>query len=241
MFLHVDIGHVLMNMLGLWWFGVELEHVWGWRKFLVFYFACGIGASIIDMVVLDFIVHSEDYFSLGASGAVFGVLTAFGLLFPRRQLRLWFFIPMQARTAVILFAIYELYAGITQLDNVGHFAHLGGALVGFLLVHYGSNWFSRFQFSRPPQAQAASAEGDAEAGAGGQHVSRRAAVPQVHNHNPGPFTMEHAGATVDVSQERLDELLARLENGASYRDLSGEEKAIVAEAARRAASPAAQE
>lgn len=229
-FLHNGFRHIIFNMLGLYWFGTELEDVWGWKKFLLFYLICGIGANVIDSIVLDFIIKEEEYYALGASGAIFGVLTAYALLFPRRQIYMMFFVPMPARTAVIVYALFEIYAGVTRMDNGGHFAHLGGALIGLLMVRIGRRAYSRFQFTRPTHP------GDPPPGENGRKEKEEPAstTPSPPKSSPAPFTMEHNGSTIEVSREQLDELLDRLQMGrARYADLSDLEKAIVSEAAKR--------
>jgi len=160
MFMHGGIGHIFSNMFGVFMFGSILEKVWGAKRFLFFYMATGFGAVVLHMLVQGFLVYQSTgsvnpsmalleahpeawgtYFSstVGASGALFGVLIAFGMLFPNTELYLMFIpIPVKAKYFVSLYVVYELYRGITmsQGDNVAHFAHLGGALFGFLLVKY---------------------------------------------------------------------------------------------------------
>ena len=162
MFMHGGVAHLLFNMLALWMFGSILENVWGSKRFLIFYILCGLGAAFLHLGVLY--VEMADKFALynqyvgrvadtealenlraylnsptvGASGAVFGCLAAFGYLFPNSVIYLYFFIPMKAKWFVILYAGLELWLGVKNSagDNVAHWAHLGGALVGFLLVLY---------------------------------------------------------------------------------------------------------
>lgn len=197
LFLHGSFWHLFSNMLGLWMFGSVLENLWGPRKFLTFYFVCGLGAGLLQLV---FLMHDiqpvlnqcaevqlhpsadainafynrfeagphtkaviEQYgrdlgnpeairaFSrdikeikdmylnnptLGASGAVFGVLAAFVYLFPNVYLYFYFFIPVKAKWAGLAYFAFEVYSGVVNHpgDNIAHWAHIGGGLVGFLLV-----------------------------------------------------------------------------------------------------------
>jgi rhomboid-like protein len=158
MFMHGSISHIFFNMFGLYMFGTVLERVWGAKRFLLFYFITGFGAVVLHMLVQAIIVHNftgsfdptaaqinaepgvmETYFSstVGASGALFGILIGFGMLFPNTELMLLFFpVPIKAKYFVTMYVILELYMGISMSrgDNVAHFAHLGGALFGFILV-----------------------------------------------------------------------------------------------------------
>ena len=156
MFLHGGFWHLAMNMYGLFLFGRILERVWGSKRFLFFYFATGLGAGLLYMLVegikykMDlgtFFPFSEGLINysipvLGASGAVFGVLIAFAMLFPNTELMLLFFpAPIKAKYLIGAYVAYELFRGIqsvitTQSDGVAHFAHLGGALFGFIIVKY---------------------------------------------------------------------------------------------------------
>ncbi len=169
MFMHGGFLHIFSNMYALFLFGTVLERVWGPQRFLLFYFLTGFGAELLHLGVQAWQVYNftgsifatdanlnqfytlqEIYFipTVGASGAVFGVLAAFGMLFPNTELMLLFPpIPLKAKVFVVLYIIWELYRGIAMQagDNIAHFAHLGGALMGFLLVKYW-NRDNRFLF-----------------------------------------------------------------------------------------------
>ena len=161
LFMHGSFTHILFNMLALWMFGSILENLWGSKRFLVIYMLCGLGAALMHLGVLYMEMDKVmDYFqqlpfdqqqqllysdrfkvntpTVGASGAVFGCLAAFGYLFPNSLIYLYFFIPIKAKWFVIIYAGLELWLGVQNSagDNVAHWAHLGGALVGFLLVLY---------------------------------------------------------------------------------------------------------
>ncbi len=121
-------------MLSLWMFGGPLEDTWGTRRFLHFYFFCGIGAGVC-VVVLNALTGSMDTRTIGASGAVFGILIAFGMLFPRAIIYLFLMFPIEARWFVlILGAIVFLSAIGDSGGGVSHYAHLGGLLFGYLWV-----------------------------------------------------------------------------------------------------------
>lgn len=134
-FLHGDMTHLFFNMLGLWMFGTELELMWGQRRYLQFLGASVIVAALTQMV---FTLLSGNFMpTVGASGALFGLLLAYGLLFPNRTIMPLFPpIPMKARTFVMVFGGLELLFGLTGGGGVAHFAHLGGMLGGWLMIRY---------------------------------------------------------------------------------------------------------
>jgi len=204
LFMHGDFFHFFFNMFALWMFGNMLENLWGAKRFLIFYFLCGLGAAAMHLATLSIEYHylqqevagflsrttptefqvflkenpavfryfnnleiyklqqawpadvsNSNYIdiaqslakeyqrvslnvpTLGASGAVFGTLAAFGYLFPNTKIYIYFFFPIKAKWFVILYAAAELWMGVNNSGgNVAHFAHLGGALIGFLLVYY---------------------------------------------------------------------------------------------------------
>jgi membrane associated rhomboid family serine protease len=125
--------HILFNMLVLWMFGRILENVWGPKRFLLFYLVCGVGAAAAHLAVQYFTGGYSA--AVGASGALMGIMVAFAYLFPNTELYLMFIpIPIKAKWAVIAYVVYDLVFGIYGSDNVAHFAHLGGAITGFILV-----------------------------------------------------------------------------------------------------------
>jgi len=130
MFLHSTswLGHLLLNMLMLWMFGAEVERALGTREFVKYYFVCGIGAGLTSCLMF------WDNRTIGASGAVFGVMLAYAFLFPNRQILFWYIFPMSALTFVLLCTGIELYSLLSLSDNVAHIAHLGGMLFGYLYL-----------------------------------------------------------------------------------------------------------
>jgi membrane associated rhomboid family serine protease len=130
MFLHSTgwIFHVVLNMAMLWMFGTEVERAWGTRAFIRYYFVCGIGAALTTCALFP---HS---LTIGASGAVFGVMLAYALMFPNRQILFWFIFPMRAVSFVLICAALELAQLLEMQDGVAHIAHLGGLLFGYLYL-----------------------------------------------------------------------------------------------------------
>jgi len=161
MFMHGGWDHLFFNMFALWMFGSILENVWGGKRFLTYYILCGLGSAVLHLAVLYYemtpvmealrsypidqqqqLLYSPEFrvneATLGASGAIFGCLAAFGYLFPNSLIYLYFFVPIKAKWFVLMYAGMELFLGVRNSagDNVAHWAHLGGALVGIILVIY---------------------------------------------------------------------------------------------------------
>ncbi len=134
MFLHGGFWHLFFNMFALWMFGSEIEQLWGRRAFLTYYFVTGLGGGLTYCLTS----WGSQAPLVGASGAIFGLLLAYGLLFPERQILLYFIIPIRAKWFVLLFGVFELLAAQQRsLDGIGHFAHLGGMLFGYLWLKAG--------------------------------------------------------------------------------------------------------
>lgn len=133
MFLHASLGHIFFNLFALWMFGQAIENFWGTHQFTVYYFLTGIGAALLHMLI-----GGGGAPTLGASGAVYGILLAFGMMFPERRIMLLIPpIPLKAKYFVAIFGAIELISGLSRTNSgVAHFAHLGGMLVGFILIKY---------------------------------------------------------------------------------------------------------
>ena len=175
MFMHGNFSHILFNMFALWMFGNVLENYWGPKRFLIYYMITGIGAAVIQLLVIYVQVHYAELSltadqiaqvretgyqiyqnnqnfgdplmgklnalynltTIGASGAVFGLLLAFGMSFPNSLIYIYFFIPMKAKWFVVIYGAIELFSGVYYTgSNVAHFAHLGGMLFGYFMIVY---------------------------------------------------------------------------------------------------------
>lgn len=159
MFMHANFQHIFFNMFALWMFGRTLEHVLGPKRFLTYYLVCGIGAGLVQEVVqyAEYALHLSHYdgvntgisvipmaeylnmmTTVGASGAVYGILLAFGMLFPNSEMYVFPLpFPIKAKFFVIGYALIELYSGFSaSADGIAHFAHLGGMIFGFFLIMY---------------------------------------------------------------------------------------------------------
>jgi len=173
MFMHGNFAHIFFNMFALWMFGNSIENAWGPKRFLIFYMVCGIGAGLTQELVQYIQLHDivenyqyvrlsgqnipvDDYLNMlttvGASGAVYGILLAFGMMWPDSRIYIYFAIPIKAKYFVIIYGLLELFMGFNSVDNVAHFAHVGGMLWGFLLIlywrHKDNGWTPRFKIRR---------------------------------------------------------------------------------------------
>jgi membrane associated rhomboid family serine protease len=136
-FLHGGFAHIFFNMFGLYMFGSDIERLFGARFYAGYYFASVLAAAVVHLVVSAWL-GAPPYPTVGASGGLYGLLLAYGIYFPNRQLMLLIPpIPMRARTFVIVFAVIALVMGVTgTADGIAHFAHLGGMLGGWLMIQY---------------------------------------------------------------------------------------------------------
>ncbi len=173
MFMHGNFAHIFFNMFALWMFGNSIENAWGPKRFLIFYMVCGIGAGLtqelVQYIQLRDLVENYQYVKLngqsipvdaylnmlttvGASGAVYGILLAFGMMWPDSRIYIYFAIPIKAKWFVIIYGLLELFSGFSSVDNVAHFAHVGGMLWGFLLIlywrHKDNGWTPKFKIRR---------------------------------------------------------------------------------------------
>lgn len=137
-FLHGSVGHLFFNMLGLWMFGSELERLWGPKRYMQMLAASVLSAALVQMVFTLMIGSGNP--TVGASGALYGLLLSFGMLFPNRIIMPLFPpIPMKAKIFVAVFGGLELFLGLSGGSGIAHFAHLGGMLGAYLLIRYWRN------------------------------------------------------------------------------------------------------
>lgn len=218
MFLHGGIGHILFNMLGLWMFGAQIEARWGRSPFLLYYLVCGLGGALTYGL---FNLFGMDSFvpMVGASGAIYGILLAYGMMFPEAVILIFFVVPMKAKYAVVLFGLIELLSTVSGSGGgVAHLAHLGGMAAGFVFLKLTipslragmglRNPWQRWRGKRRLKV----VRPDAGRPVGGAGASRPAAGPAAGPAPGGPSTAEKAevDAILDkISREGLHSLTAR--------------------------------
>ena len=131
LFLHGGFFHIVFNLFALWMFGSDLEKLWGSRRFLSYFFMTGVGAALFDVVLQPSAMTT----TIGNSGAVYGILLAFGLIYPNRPIYLWLLIPVKAKWFVLIMGLIEFTSSFSNPGSqVSHIAHLGGMLFGFLYL-----------------------------------------------------------------------------------------------------------
>lgn len=232
MFLHADFFHLLMNMFVLWMFGSEVENQLGPKRMGVFYLLSGLGASLLHTIFT--VIDGSGAPAVGASGAISGVMIAYAMLFPDRIILL-FFIPMRAKWAAIFYIGYTVFRGVSNspTDNIAHFAHLGGALTGFILLKTGlhtiiANKLSgrpardAGQFSQPPPPPGPVSRADRRESARIIEARFRD-VPR-----SAPVNMNFG-----EDQERIDRILDKISDQ-GYQSLTQEEKDLLNNASKRA-------
>jgi len=232
MFMHGNFGHLFFNMFALWIFGAAIENTWGQKRFLIYYFVCGIGAGIVQQTVLwvelKDILHShigminlegvgiitkENYINrfitVGASGSVFGLLLAFGMMYPNALIYVYFLLPIKAKWFVIIYGALELIFGVagTQ-DGIAHFAHLGGMLFGFFLILYWNKKERFLPFKMP---------------AFRKKKSRRYTVSSNYQYEPQHFTDEEHNYQKKQNEEKINHILDKISKY-GYDSLTREEK-----------------
>lgn len=155
MFMHGNFEHLFFNMFSLWMFGSTLENIWGSKRFLLFYMVCGLGAGLCQEAVqyIEYTTSLANYTTVnmggrvipmsaylnmmntvGASGAIYGLLLAFGMMFPNEYIYLYFLVPIRTKWFIIGMVVIELVSGFYGGGNIAHFAHLGGMLFGLIMI-----------------------------------------------------------------------------------------------------------
>jgi membrane associated rhomboid family serine protease len=220
LFMHAGFSHLFFNMLALWMFGMELENTWGSRKFLTYYLVCGVGAGLANLLIAPLFTSVGP--TIGASGAIYGVLLAFGLMFPDRLIFIYFFIPLKAKYFVVLYMVIE-FVSVGSTDGIAHFAHLGGAVVGFIYL-----LADGFRFSRPisagrPRNVFSGWSGPRRSNENYENVTE-AQVYDIKDY--------HQKEEAQVTQQHIDDILDKISK-AGYQSLSDEEKKMLFEASKK--------
>ncbi|HWQ27329.1 MAG TPA: rhomboid family intramembrane serine protease [Chlorobaculum sp.] len=207
MFMHGGMTHLFFNMFALWIFGAEIENYWGTKHFTTYYLVCGIGAAAINLLA----TVGDPYPTVGASGAIYGVLLAFGMMFPERYIFLYFLFPVKAKYFVAGYALIEFISGLGSRgmgsgSNIAHFAHLGGMLVGFIYIIVKRNEWSISQWFRKSLGS-------------GRKKS-------------GPTLWQGGTKNEDASEAEIDAILDKI-SSRGYESLTAEEKRKLLKAGRR--------
>jgi len=226
-FMHAGFTHIFFNMFILWMFGMEVENIWGSKRFLYFYLICGIAAGLAQLFISP--LFSSPAITIGASGAIFGVMIAFGMLFPDRYIFLYFLIPIKAKYLIGFLFVLEIFWIGDAGSNVAHLAHLGGAIAGFLFImldksidvplkrmlNISSGYRSGSQFQNPFT---------------GLSDKFRKRSENVEDANYYDINQKKEGE--EITQKEIDEILDKISQS-GYQNLSEREKRILFEASKK--------
>jgi membrane associated rhomboid family serine protease len=223
-FVHADFWHLFFNMVfGLWMFGMEVEHAWGSKKFLIYYLFCGVAAGI-SQLVLSPIFEPALGPTVGASGAIYGVLIAFATIFPDRYIYLYFLIPVKVKYFVMILIVFGVMS-VGGQGNVANLAHLGGAVAGYLYILYDRRRLVGRKSTGTFQSWMASAPWSKPSSTAGDVVDAK-----VFDINESKL-FESKEKQSDP-QKRIDDILDKISRS-GYQSLSEEEKKILFEASKR--------
>jgi hypothetical protein len=213
-------------MFALWMFGMELENMFGSKKFLVYYLTCGTGAGIAHLFIAP--MFGDPAPTIGASGSVYGILTAFGMYFPERPIYIYFLFPIRAKYFVLIYIIIE-FLSLGGVSNVAHAAHLGGAAVGFLYILIDrNNHLLSGLFQNPGSKSFSSRENE--------NVYRNKYYekynkPNIYDIEDAKYSDVKDDNGNEVTQEIIDEILDKISRE-GYKNLTEEEKRILFEASK---------
>jgi membrane associated rhomboid family serine protease len=222
-FVHAGFWHLFFNMVfGLWMFGMEVEHVWGARKFLIYYLFCGVMAGLAQLFLAP--LFGQIGPTVGASGAIFGVMVAFAVMFPDRYIFLYFLIPIKVKYFVIVLIALGIFA-LGGPSNVANLAHLGGALAGYLYLVYDRRRLTPRRSIGTFQSWMASKPWSRPTSTGGEIVDAK--VYDIKESEK--FEQKEKP---DEIQKRIDEILDKISRN-GYQSLTEEEKKILFEASKR--------
>ena len=219
LFMHGSFMHLLFNMFALWMFGLELENEWGSKKFLGYYVLCGLGAALANLFIAPLFATAAP--TVGASGAIYGVLLAFGMMYPDRPIFVYFLLPIRARYFVMIYMALEIYAGVSSTsDGVAHFAHLGGAAVGFFYILWEQK---RFPFQDLLSRQR-------ERYVPTEKVNEYSGVSHGRIYDAKYYDVRERDEK--ISQARIDEILDKISQS-GYQSLSESEKKLLFDASKK--------
>jgi membrane associated rhomboid family serine protease len=241
MFLHGNFMHILFNMFALWMFGIEVENTWGTKKFLTYYTLCGLGAAAAHLILSTTLGIASGPL-VGASGGIFGVLVAYGVMFPDNRIVFFpIFFPIKARFAVGIFIVIEVLS-VGGNDNVGHLAHLGGAITGilYMLITSGGHMLRQRGVSSTGTRWQPTSNGGAQKPAASfwkkpparPGYSVDADYTDVNERATPNQAEQNVKRGRVISQEEIDRILDKIA-ASGYQALTDEERDILFEASKR--------
>ncbi len=223
-FMHGGFYHILMNMFILWMFGMEIEHIIGSKKFLVFYLLCGIGGGIAQLV-FTYLMGDPGAPTIGASGAVYGIMVAFAMFFPDRYIFISFLIPVKAKYVIAFYVVIE-FLSVGEASLTAHLAHIGGAVTGFIFVLLDRT--HNFNFERLFSSRKKYGASD------NYSFRKRPSYKSSQDVQDAEFYDINSPKQDDVAvtQEEIDRILDKISQS-GYQNLTDREKKILFEASRK--------
>jgi membrane associated rhomboid family serine protease len=222
-FMHGGFGHIFFNMFALWMFGMEIENMWGAKKFLTFYLLAGVVAGLCHLFISPLLGASPAP-TIGASGAVYAVLIGFALFFPERYIFLYFLIPIKAKYLIGFLIVFEFLAINSAHSNIAHLAHLGGALTGFLFI-----WFDKSShIDLKAMIRRNKFKSSASSGSKYNIFDKDDDVQEAKFYD----IKDSKEDTIDVTQEEIDRILDKISQS-GYQNLTAREKKILFEASKK--------
>lgn len=225
-FMHGSFTHILFNMFMLWMFGMEIEHLMGSKKFLLFYLLCGVGAGLLQ-ILLSPVLSDSLAPTIGASGAVYGIMIAFAMFFPDRYVFIYFLIPIKAKYLIAILVVFE-FLSVNEPSVVAHLAHIGGAVTGFifLLMDKRNNFnFSNLMNSFKKTTSFNSGTKFRKPRFGGS-INNDIEDAKFYDLN------DKKNDEIIVTQEEIDRILDKISQS-GYQNLTEREKKILFEASKR--------
>lgn len=223
-FMHANFSHILFNMFALWMFGMEIENLWGSKKFLLYYLACGIGGALLQLL-MGYFVTGPTAPTVGASGAIYGVMIAFAMMFPDRYIYIYFLIPVKAKYLIAFLVVLEFFSA-GDMSMVAHLVHLGGAFTGFVYIMYDRRGTLRLgnilnNFRKAPSS-----------GSSQPQFRRRPSFSGSSVEDAEFYDLNKKKEETEITQEEIDRILDKISQS-GYQNLTEREKKILFEASKK--------
>ncbi len=225
-FMHGSFSHIIFNMFSLWMFGIEIENHWGSKKFLYFYLTCGVAAGLFHLF-LSPLLGGLAAPTIGASGAIYGVLVAFALLFPNRLIFLYFFIPVKAKYLVTIMIVMEFMLVDSANSSIAHLAHLGGALAGLVFILADKNTHAEIKNLFSKSTYRTNKPFNPFGGVADRFKKNRTDVEEAKYYDINDKKEEK-----EITQADIDAILDKISQS-GYQNLTDREKKILFEASKK--------
>jgi len=231
-FMHAGFSHIFFNMFFLWMFGMEVENTWGPKKFLYYYLICGVAAGLAQLFIAP--LFSTPAITIGASGAVFGVMIAFAMMFPDRYIFIWFLIPVKAKYLVGFFILAYNVLPILygETSNVAHLAHLGGAVAGFIFILFDKNTYVSLKSSFKNLRGSGGGGNFSSTQSPFSGFADRFRKKEKNVEEAKYYDISNRHEEGDITQEEIDKILDKISKS-GYQNLSEKEKKILFEASKK--------